>query len=1024
MPTTFSDTINEFLSVSADTTLQWGAGVAVTANVSVSEIVGGPVFSRAIAETISANTVFRLGVFSAAGILTEAITATTAFASITDNIESITPTDTVVGRVVFSSAISETITPIATQTQVTPVSLFETLELKDSFGLATKVIVNAEETFRYISPLIDSQFPGFVREDGEQFVNFLRAYYEYMEENGNETYEGRGLTDLKDIDRTLDRFVEYFRKTFLANIPKNALADKRLLAKYIRNLYRSRGSQESYRFLFRALFDTEIDFYYPGEDVLRASDGRWTRETIIRVGKPYTASPYQFDGRKITGMKSGATARVQSVIGIESSGILVYEFTVENIFGTFIDGELVEDEAGNMITINNEIGAMVNFNILEGGAYHNTGDIIEFNGAGSSLAARGVVTEVTDRSAVELKLIDGGSGYRKETTNINVTGGDGTGLVIKIKSWTQATTNTAINTDIIRPMKDVIINQGRYFIAGGANTSTINNKLNGTVLTSSVSNTVSGIGTAFVTQLNVGDIVRVVGQANTLRVHTVLTNTTFISAIRPTANQSAPGAIAYTKLAAANLYSTLQNALTYSTTGSFSVNAISILNPGRDFNELPTIEIVDSSISELNLDDDRGGFLGRNAVLTTNNAPGTIVRVGITSAGANFNKNEIATMYNVSQGNSIVIDAHTGTRSIIKYEEHKTTYSGSGNPVVSGLKILPGRYTDTKGFLSWNNKLQDNFFYQEFSYVIKSTQLVDKYRNYVKNLLHPAGTKMFGMYQVFGAATMPLIVATSKSNIQEMFVVEPVTAAAAMTAGVFTANLPVVESVNLAELMVSFITKEVFQTDSITATASQDATYIGPASITNPITAADTPDATYIGPASITAVANTAVQETAIYTAVVSQTDSATATASQDATYIGPASVTETVTSTTTQVAEQFLSAPGFVRVSYANDVVGAYETSTEANYDSFVISALDGTARLVRITTGPTWFANGTLRANSGYIQVGGLGTNTIIDDIGGVDNVSIFRVNSVFSNTYLVLREPYEPTAANATFSYSTKT
>jgi len=212
------------------------------------------------------------------------------------------------------------------------------------------------------------------------------------------------------------------------------------------------------------------------------------------------------------------------------------------------------------------------------------------------------------------------------------------------------------------------------------------------------------------------------------------------------------------------------------------------------------------------------------------------------------------------------------------------------------------------------------------------------------------------------------------------------------------------------------------QTDSVTANDVFDSTYVGPASIANPITASDSTDSTYIGPAAIVASANTADQPDAIYTAVVSQTDSVTATDTPDATYIGPADITANVSTTDTQVAEQFVSASGFVQVSYANDVVGAYETSVESPYEGFVINALDGTARLVRITVGPTWFANGTLKANTGYIQVGGPGTKVIIDDVGGVDNVSVYRVNSVFSNTYLVLREPYEPTVANATFSYST--
>jgi 6-phosphogluconolactonase (cycloisomerase 2 family) len=44
-------------------------------------------------------------------------------------------------------------------------------------------------------------------------------------------------------------------------------------------------------------------------------------------------------------------------------------------------------------------------------------------------------------------------------------------------------------------------------------------------------------------------------------------------------------------------------------------------------------------------------------------------------------------------------------------------------------------------------RLQDNDFYQEYSYLIKVTEIVDRYRDVVKRVLHPAGAKMFGSYQ-------------------------------------------------------------------------------------------------------------------------------------------------------------------------------------------------------------------------------------------------------------------------------------
>lgn len=192
-------------------------------------------------------------------------------------------------------------------------------------------ISGGEEIFKKISPLIEAQFPAFIREEGPRFVSFLKAYYEYLEQTGKAGDATRSLVEYQDIDRTLDSFVEYFRREFMLNIPQNVLADKRLLVKHIRDFYRTRGSKFSYDFLFYALFNKQIEIIYPGDYILRASDGRWVRETILRVGNPYSALPTVFDGRNITGAISGSTARVQKVTRVIVLGHPLFELLVENV---------------------------------------------------------------------------------------------------------------------------------------------------------------------------------------------------------------------------------------------------------------------------------------------------------------------------------------------------------------------------------------------------------------------------------------------------------------------------------------------------------------------------------------------------------------------------------------------------------------------------------------------------------------------------------------------------------------------
>jgi hypothetical protein len=45
----------------------------------------------------------------------------------------------------------------------------------------------------YISPLIESQFPSFYREDGTKFITFIKSYYEWLEQSNNVLYQTRKL---------------------------------------------------------------------------------------------------------------------------------------------------------------------------------------------------------------------------------------------------------------------------------------------------------------------------------------------------------------------------------------------------------------------------------------------------------------------------------------------------------------------------------------------------------------------------------------------------------------------------------------------------------------------------------------------------------------------------------------------------------------------------------------------------------------------------------------------------------------
>jgi hypothetical protein len=122
----------------------------------------------------------------------------------------------------------------------------------------------------------------------------LEAYYEFLEQKGMPNDYIRNSLTFLDADKTLDSFLENFFEE-VRGIPNDIVADKRLLAKHVYDLYASKGTINGVKLLFRILYNEEIDVYLPKLDVLRVSDGKWSRDFILRV-KQVSGDPFKLVG--------------------------------------------------------------------------------------------------------------------------------------------------------------------------------------------------------------------------------------------------------------------------------------------------------------------------------------------------------------------------------------------------------------------------------------------------------------------------------------------------------------------------------------------------------------------------------------------------------------------------------------------------------------------------------------------------------------------------------------------------------
>jgi len=153
---------------------------------------------------------------------------------------------------------------------------------------------------RKLSLLVEGQVPEFVREEYPLFVTFLEAYYEFLEnKQGTKTNdllkEAEDLRTIFDVDQSIDDFEDYFFNTYASLIPVDVQGNKDLLIKNILPLYQSKGSESSFKLLFRFLFAEDPTITYPRDNIFRASDGQWKIDKSIKVSTQ-VSSFYTADG--------------------------------------------------------------------------------------------------------------------------------------------------------------------------------------------------------------------------------------------------------------------------------------------------------------------------------------------------------------------------------------------------------------------------------------------------------------------------------------------------------------------------------------------------------------------------------------------------------------------------------------------------------------------------------------------------------------------------------------------------------
>ena len=266
-----------------------------------------------------------------------------------------------------------------------------------------------------IAPTIPEQFPDHYREDGPDLVEFVKQYYEYLDETNDRNFAG-----LRDIDSTLESFLKYYKNKYLHNLPfvNKALEDIPFLVKNIGDLYRSKGTSEALELLFKMFYKTEVETYFPASSILSLSDSKWAFSTFIEFLPVQDVSIFPVKkGDRIEGDTSKATAFVDEIVFYNIDGVLVPVTYISNVYGKFTNDDGLRIERDGVVTYPGKLiyGSIESTTVLTRDATANNvvGNKLKIVSSRTGVDGEATVRTVSDipTGVVDWQLLDSGWGY-------------------------------------------------------------------------------------------------------------------------------------------------------------------------------------------------------------------------------------------------------------------------------------------------------------------------------------------------------------------------------------------------------------------------------------------------------------------------------------------------------------------------------------------------------------------------------------------------------------------------------------
>ena len=224
--------------------------------------------------------------------------------------------------------------------------------------------------------------PQDIANSSADFVQFLKKYYEFLNQDGMPSDEVARALHRRNLDLAIDNYLDVLYLEFGYGYVFNRDANKANILSNLGQIYSGKGSLDSVKVLFRLIFGEEVNIRLPKEVILQPSHGNWLSQYSV-MAVVQQGDPYEMIGKFVEVETTFADTPTQTFdveikrVELRDEAAGVYELYTSRYFSGFFSDSSIIKYNDTTLTLIKSCSAVLGDGISEAGAGFRVGDVYD-----------------------------------------------------------------------------------------------------------------------------------------------------------------------------------------------------------------------------------------------------------------------------------------------------------------------------------------------------------------------------------------------------------------------------------------------------------------------------------------------------------------------------------------------------------------------------------------------------------------------------------------------------------------------